>query len=173
MIHLDRPMHGFVPSMITQPFANVYAPEPLGYLYSDGSIGYEYAPGATHDHLHNGVDYGLLCGTPLYAPADGVVSLAGRSPSGFGLRLVIDHGEVCTLYGHLTQILVKLGVPVKHGQKIALSGGGNGDWRDGNSTGCHLHWSVLDTALARYYNPFAYVFYVPPVKGQGICDARP
>jgi murein DD-endopeptidase MepM/ murein hydrolase activator NlpD len=90
--------------------------------------------------LHSGIDFGLPCGTPVYASAAGVVVSAG-SAGGYGNRVVIDHGFVrgvglATTYNHLTSIAVG-GGRVSRGQLIGRSG------TTGLSTGCHLHFEAL------------------------------
>lgn len=150
---LSLPFRGVFP--VSQSYGNGQNDaEPLGYRYPDGSIRYVAGAGATLGHWHNGIDYALPCGTPIYAPADGTVYAAGLSSTGFGLRLMLKHSECVTLYGHLTRILVPaVGATVKAGQLVAYSGGGNGDARDGDSTGCHLHFSVMAPDATTYLDP--------------------
>ncbi|HET9658230.1 MAG TPA: M23 family metallopeptidase [Kineosporiaceae bacterium] len=90
--------------------------------------------------LHTGVDFGVGCGTPVYAVAGGSVVSAGYS-GGYGNRIVIDHGwlggaDLATTYNHLSSIVVGSG-QVSRGQLIAYSG------TTGLSTGCHLHFETL------------------------------
>lgn len=139
---------------ITQAYGNINGIEPNGYVYPDGSIAYVPGKDATLDHVHNGIDYAAPCGTKLYAPAGGKVLLAGISPSGFGLRLLVRSGPVEWLFGHLSDILVEVGDRVHVMDTVAISGGGNGDARDGNSTGCHLHWSVIRWSDGHYIQPW-------------------
>ena len=91
--------------------------------------------------LHSGTDFGVPCGTPVVAAADGTVLSAGWG-GGDGNREVIDHGivsgvDLVTTYNHLTSFVVTSG-PVKRGQLIAYSG------TTGYSTGCHLHFETLE-----------------------------
>jgi len=91
--------------------------------------------------LHSGTDFGVPCGTPVVAAADGTVLSAGWG-GGNGNRVVIDHGivggvDLATTYNHLTSFVVSPG-PVKRGQLIAISG------TTGYSTGCHLHFETLE-----------------------------
>jgi hypothetical protein len=91
---------------------------------------------------HNGFDYNLWY-QPVYAAAAGkVIFAAYEYPSmpdhGYGQMIMIDHHHgYVTLYGHLSQFLVKPGQKVRAGQKIAISG------NTGHSTGPHLHFSVF------------------------------
>ncbi len=87
--------------------------------------------------MHHGVDLMANVGTPIYAPADGVVKFVGRA-GGYGKFLKIDHLKGFeTRYGHMFKINVKIGQRVKRGEKIAEVG------NTGISTGPHLHYEVL------------------------------
>jgi murein DD-endopeptidase MepM/ murein hydrolase activator NlpD len=102
--------------------------------------GMRYHPILHIYRMHTGVDWGLACGSPVYAAAEGTVISAGWA-GGYGNRVVIDHGEVAgadlaTTYNHLTRIVVG-GGHVARGQLIAYSG------TTGLSTGCHLHFETL------------------------------
>jgi murein DD-endopeptidase MepM/ murein hydrolase activator NlpD len=86
--------------------------------------------------LHRGVDLGAPEGTPILAPAAGVVRSAGER-GGYGNAVEIDHGDgLVTLYGHASELLVSAGDRVAAGQEIARVG------RTGRATGAHLHFEV-------------------------------
>jgi murein DD-endopeptidase MepM/ murein hydrolase activator NlpD len=86
---------------------------------------------------HLGVDVAAPRGTPITAPAAGVVSFVGRK-FGFGLVVEIDHGNgVTTRYAHCGRAMVTEGARVTHGMPIATVG------TSGLSTGPHLHYEVL------------------------------
>ncbi len=86
--------------------------------------------------FHAGVDLALPEGTPVHAAANGRVVLADWH-EGYGLLVVLDHGDgYTTYYGHLARLLVQAGQYVEAGQRIALSG------NTGLSTGPHLHFEV-------------------------------
>ncbi|OFE18007.1 peptidase M23 [Humibacillus sp. DSM 29435] len=92
--------------------------------------------------LHDGLDWGVACGTPVYAAADGTIIRAGWKESGWGNQVLIDHGirrgvDLVTSYNHLSKI-VDFGGSVKRGQLIAYSG------TTGYSTGCHLHFGTYE-----------------------------
>jgi murein DD-endopeptidase MepM/ murein hydrolase activator NlpD len=91
--------------------------------------------------FHHGVDVALPVGTPLTAPADGVVVKKGNGPSG-GVTLILKHEDNRhTVYYHLQKPshLAK-GATVKRGDLIAYSG------NTGASTGPHLHWELRKSA---------------------------
>ncbi|MBC7092399.1 M23 family metallopeptidase [Candidatus Bipolaricaulota bacterium] len=86
--------------------------------------------------FHSGVDIALPEGTTVYAAAPGRVVEADWH-GGYGLLVVIDHGNgYTTYYGHLSRLLVFPGQFVEAGQPIARSG------NTGLSTGPHLHFEV-------------------------------
>ena len=86
--------------------------------------------------FHTGLDLRAREGTPVYAAADGTVSLSGSSGA-YGNVVLIDHGgELQTLYAHHERNLVRVGEAVRRGQPIALVG------HTGNATGDHLHFEV-------------------------------
>jgi murein DD-endopeptidase MepM/ murein hydrolase activator NlpD len=85
---------------------------------------------------HYGVDMAAPIGTPIRAPADGVVSISDEYYLDGGFTL-IDHGQgVSTSYLHQSRRLVKPGDAVKRGQRIGLIGA------TGRATGPHLHWAM-------------------------------
>jgi murein DD-endopeptidase MepM/ murein hydrolase activator NlpD len=85
---------------------------------------------------HYGVDMAAPTGTPIHAPADGVVSISDEYYLDGGFTL-IDHGQgVSTSYLHQSRRLVKPGDAVKRGQRIGLIGA------TGRATGPHLHWAM-------------------------------
>ncbi|HEX4692916.1 M23 family metallopeptidase [Sphingomonas sp.] len=87
---------------------------------------------------HSGIDIAVPEGTPVFAPADGVVMLASDHPFLLeGNLLLVGHGMgVESAFMHLSRILVAAGQTVTRGQVIAYSG------RTGRATGPHLHWGL-------------------------------
>jgi murein DD-endopeptidase MepM/ murein hydrolase activator NlpD len=85
---------------------------------------------------HYGVDMAAPVGTPIRAPADGVVAISDDYYLDGGFTL-IDHGQgVSTSYLHQSKRLVQAGEAVKRGQRIGLIGA------TGRATGPHLHWAM-------------------------------
>jgi murein DD-endopeptidase MepM/ murein hydrolase activator NlpD len=86
---------------------------------------------------HYGVDVAVPTGTPVHAPAGGVVTLAEPDLYYTGGTLMIDHGHGLTsAFLHLSQLKLKVGDAVKQGDVIALSGA------SGRATGPHLDWRI-------------------------------
>ncbi len=99
--------------------------------------GYRVSPFTGKRQFHSGIDISTRRGTPIKAPADGVVTFAGVE-GGMGRMLVINHGHgLVTRYAHLHKFKVKVGQKVKRGQVIGLVG------NTGRSTGPHLHYEVM------------------------------
>lgn len=88
---------------------------------------------------HTGVDIARASGTPIAAPADGIVVLA--SPPAFSVEgnlLILDHGlGLSSAFLHLSRIVVPLGAHVRQGQIVGAIG------TTGRSTGPHLHWGLV------------------------------
>jgi hypothetical protein len=89
---------------------------------------------------HNGVDFAIPVGNPIYAAADGVVLAARIETSGYGRHIRIKHSHGVTIYGHMSRNHVKAGDTIKAKQVIGLSGGAVDDPYSGMSTGPHLHF---------------------------------
>jgi murein DD-endopeptidase MepM/ murein hydrolase activator NlpD len=88
--------------------------------------------------LHDGVDLAGPIGTPIYAASDGVVIDAGYTNSGYGAWVKLRHADgTVTRYGHINDWTVSVGQRVFAGDQIATIG------NRGNSTGPHLHFTVL------------------------------
>jgi murein DD-endopeptidase MepM/ murein hydrolase activator NlpD len=92
--------------------------------------------GASYDSFHAGADFVAPTGTPIYAPANGIVVETGTLTIRGNLT-VIDHGwGVYTGYWHQSGILVQPGDAVVAGQQIGTVG------NSGLSTAAHLHWEM-------------------------------
>ena len=86
---------------------------------------------------HYGVDLAAPVGTPIAAPADGVVSLSDDDLYFEGAMVLLDHGQgLISMYLHVSEILVTEGQSVKRGDIIATVGS------KGRSTGPHLCWRL-------------------------------
>jgi murein DD-endopeptidase MepM/ murein hydrolase activator NlpD len=98
---------------------------------------------------HEGIDVSAPMGSPIEAPAAGVVADAGWE-TGYGNTIVIDHGfGIQTKFAHASKLLVHTGQRVSRGQRIALVG------NSGLATGPHLHYEVH--VNGRPVDPLKYV----------------
>ena len=101
--------------------------------------GYDYMPG-----VHEAIDIGGSVGISIFGSDDGVVVYAGWNDWGYGLVVVLDHGNGWqTLYAHLSQINVSCGQSVSQGQVVGLMG------CTGNCTGPHLHFEMRSDLWGR------------------------
>jgi murein DD-endopeptidase MepM/ murein hydrolase activator NlpD len=113
-------------------------------------FGNRMSPFSGIQKFHEGMDIAAQTGTPVMAPADGVVTKAGFG-TGYGNMVEISHGYgIRTIYGHNSRLNVKAGQRVKRGDVISYVGD------SGSSTGPHLHYEVrvnnLPVNPARYMN---------------------
>ena len=106
-----------------------------GWISSE--FGYRISPFTGKRELHKGLDIANRHGTPIIAPADGVVTYAKKRWL-MGNMVTIDHGYgMVTRYGHLDKFKVEKGTRVKRGDIVGLMG------NTGRSTGPHLHYEVI------------------------------
>lgn len=100
-------------------------------------FGYRIDPIYKTVKFHAGLDFTAPQGTPIYATANGRVTIAGNTNDGYGNHVVINHGYGYeTLYGHMVRVKVKAGQDVKRGEVIGWVGS------TGKSTGPHCHYEV-------------------------------
>ncbi len=100
------------------------------------SFGYRRHPYDGSYRLHAGVDIGAEPGTPVRAPAHGLVIYSGYR-EGYGKCVVLDHGYgIRTMFAHLSKIFVNAGSRVKRGELLSEVGS------TGTSTGPHLHYEI-------------------------------
>jgi murein DD-endopeptidase MepM/ murein hydrolase activator NlpD len=118
------------------------------YWFSSG-FGWRRSPFTGAKEFHNGLDICSNKGTPVVAPADGVVYRKGNHRY-LGRYIRINHGRgVTTTYGHLSGHNVERGQKVKRGEVIGFMG------NTGRSVGTHLHYSIR--VRSKYVNPFHYI----------------
>ncbi|HVU20368.1 MAG TPA: M23 family metallopeptidase [Rhizomicrobium sp.] len=124
----------------TRDSASVAFTKPFGWPIKgivSGTFGNQRIDNGTPMAPHFGVDIAAAKGTPIHAPADGVVSLAESDFYLTGGTTILDHGHgVSTVYLHQDELKVKVGDVVKRGDLIGLVG------MKGRATGPHLHWGM-------------------------------
>jgi murein DD-endopeptidase MepM/ murein hydrolase activator NlpD len=103
------------------------------------TFGYRIHPILHFRRLHTGIDYGAAYGTPIRAPADGVVVEARRA-GGYGnwIRLRLG-GGLDVGFGHMSRYApgMHAGARVRQGQVVGYVGS------TGMSTGPHLHYEAF------------------------------
>lgn len=126
---------------------------PLGSASCYISSHYGYRdPSVSGWGFHGGTDItgGGIHGKPVYATKAGKVITAVTSNSGYGIYVLIDHGNgYSSLYAHMSARYVNTGDTVKKGQMIGRVGS------TGNSTGPHLHFEIR--VYGEKKNPMNYV----------------
>jgi hypothetical protein len=114
-------------------------------------FGYRIDPMSGEVLFHDGLDIANLKGTPVFAPADGVVKVSSVFQD-FGNAVIISHpaSGIETVYGHLDRSLVKAMQAVKRGDLIGYVGS------SGKSTGPHLHYEIRKNGCA--VDPVSFIF---------------
>ncbi len=108
-----------------------------GTRYSITSpYGPRYSPISGKSEFHNGIDIGAPYGAPVYSLKDGVVTYSGWM-DGYGKVVVVNHGDISTLYAHNSELLVDVGQSVSGGQQLSEVG------QTGWATGPHIHFEVI------------------------------
>jgi murein DD-endopeptidase MepM/ murein hydrolase activator NlpD len=95
--------------------------------------------------MHYGLDLAAPIGTPVKAAGAGKITFVGWR-GGYGLLIIINHGQYCTYYGHLSKALVIPGTKVQQGDLIAQVGA------TGHAYGSHLHFEVEENGTK--VNPY-------------------
>ncbi len=105
---------------------------PLDYITITSHYGYRKDPFAKCQRFHDGID--LRCGNGLvYSMLPGRVAVVHHGDTGYGNYVILDHGNLRCLYGHLSEIYAREGSEVPAGAVVGLVGS------TGRSTGPHLH----------------------------------
>jgi len=119
------------------------------------SFGDRRSPFTRQMEFHPGVDLAAPVGTPIHAPADGVVVFAGQYPLArshgwwsYGNMVLIRGGEgFVTIFGHADQVEVRAGQTIRRGERLATVG--NSGW----STSPHLHYEVRRRGTDDVFRP--------------------
>jgi len=122
---------------------------PVDAAWSASSFGWRIDPFNGMLAMHEGADFPVDVGTPVFAAAGGVVTFSGAHYQ-YGYMIEIDHGnDFTTRYAHCSRQLVKEGDVVQRGGKIGESGS------TGRATGPHLHFEVRYRGVAQ--NPIRFL----------------
>lgn len=130
---------------------------PLQRFYLTSKFGYRRDPLGQGTRFHDGVD--LRCSyEPVFAMLPGIVTKVQYGNTGYGNYVVLNHGNIECLYGHLSDIGVDAGEVVQAGDVVAISG------NTGRSTGPHLH--VKMTYMGQRVDPLVFIEYINDYIGQ-------
>ena len=99
---------------------------------------------------HYAIDFRMSQGSRVSAAAPGVIYKAKDNGFGYSYIMIAHPGGLATVYGHISEILVKEGSIVRAGDLIGLSGGIPGTKGAGYiTTGAHLHFEVIENGEHR------------------------
>lgn len=115
-------------------------------------FGYRSDPVYGRTKFHEGNDFAMPSGNPVFATGDGVVEAVNFNFFGYGNEVLINHGfGYRTRYAHLSVVNVVEGMKLKRGDCIGETG------NSGKSTGPHLHYEVhykgQPVNPANFYDP--------------------
>jgi murein DD-endopeptidase MepM/ murein hydrolase activator NlpD len=123
---------------------------PVSGGFLNSSFGYRQDPIDDVRRFHQGQDITVPLGTPIFAPADGVVKRAYYI-GGFGNHVKLGHSSgYTTTFAHLSKIFVRHGQKINRGDIIGETG------NTGRSTAPHLHYEVHFRGTPK--NPIDYFF---------------
>ena len=112
-------------------------PLPEGSFRLSARFGGQRVLNGVPERPHYGSDLAAPVGTPVMAPADGIVSFAETGLHYEGALILIDHGQgLISAYLHLSKVGVTAGQAVKRGEVIGAVG------KEGRATGPHLCWRM-------------------------------
>jgi murein DD-endopeptidase MepM/ murein hydrolase activator NlpD len=113
------------------------SPVDVSISKGDGIVFRKHHPVLGTPQWHFGQDFNAPYGTEVYATGAGKVIASGWNSEGFGYHVIIDHGYgFHSIYGHLSKINVPVGLNVRRGDLVGLSGD------SGQSSGPHLHYQI-------------------------------
>lgn len=144
------------PGVFANPVAEVRITQQYGATQFARSNGKYYPKGT-----HNGMDFGAPLGTPIFAAADGTVTLSSKNGTSaerfyYGKFVLLKHANnLSTIYGHMSRQAVTTGQVVKKGDIIGYVG------KTGYATGYHVHFGVFITDSIKMNN----------ISGAGILPA--
>ena len=103
-----------------------------------------------YSFYHKAIDIANGGGGPILAADSGIVTASGWDGSGYGNRVIVDHGNGSrTLYAHLRVLNVTEGQSVNRGDMLGEMGS------TGRSTGTHLHFEIRQDSVL--LNPMNYL----------------
>ncbi len=103
-----------------------------------------------YSFYHKAFDIANHDGGPILAADSGIVIAAGWDNTGYGNRVMIDHGNgFVTLYGHMRVLQVQVGQHVARGNVVGQMGS------TGHSTGTHVHFEIRNQGVLE--NPGNYL----------------
>lgn len=105
---------------------------PLDFMHINSQYGYRKDPFTRCSKFHDGID--LRGGNELvFSMLPGKVTEVRHSNTGYGNYVILDHGSIRCLYGHLSEIYASKGSQIDAGTVVGRVGS------SGRSTGTHLH----------------------------------
>ncbi|MCM3638263.1 peptidoglycan DD-metalloendopeptidase family protein [Sporosarcina luteola] len=132
----------------------------LSGLKINSPFGYRIHPVYGDERFHTGIDLACTNGDPILAAQSGNVIFASENgwSNGYGLHVIINHGEITTLYAHMDSVAVGINKTVSQGDVIGTCGS------TGTSTGNHLHFEIIRAGVKE--DPMPYLSEYKPVDDE-------
>jgi murein DD-endopeptidase MepM/ murein hydrolase activator NlpD len=121
---------------------------PLKHLKINSAYGYRIHPLTGKYAMHSGVDFRARSDT-VYAILDGKVASTGYDDR-LGINIWLSHGQLESVYGHLSRVFISVNDSVTAGEPIGISGA------TGRVTGEHLHFGIR--YRHQYINPIKFLY---------------
>jgi LysM repeat protein len=138
---------------VTRPAVPVAQLTPTaGSVTAAGSFVWPAAGRITQGYrfYHKAIDIANRAGGPILTADSGTVTAAGWANGGYGIHVVVDHGNgFQTLYAHLSVLQVSVGQTVNRGDVLGQMG------NTGRSTGTHLHFEIRQGGV--FHDPMQYL----------------
>ena len=132
---------------------------PLRTIKVTSPFGYRSDPFSGKKRMHSGID--LRANSDLvFSMMPGEVIKVGEDPTS-GLYVILKHGDIQVSYCHLSRILVSIGMILRAGDSIGVTG------NTGRSTGEHLHLACKDKS-GKYVDPSHLLIYIKKIRDESI-----
>ncbi|WP_316738477.1 M23 family metallopeptidase [Pedobacter aquatilis] len=134
--------------LVFQARAQIKMALPLNSLHITSGFGFRIHPVTGIRDFHRGVDLRAKS-EPVFAILPGRVIACGYQPI-LGNYVKMQHGDLVSIYGHLSLVLVEASLKIPAGFLIGISG------ESGRTTGAHLHFAISLGGV--YINPIRFLY---------------
>lgn len=146
----------YCPAILISPMRDDLTYTPVGMGVVTSNAGFRVHPITGKHAFHSGVDLGAHLNDRVYCLLDGIVTRVGwRGGLGVAVEVYHPYPNISTICGHLNAYAVLPGMYVQRGRVIGYAGS------TGNSTGVHVHYTVIKKDTNEYIEPMQFIKLVP------------